>query len=126
MVIKLKLNKETNFRLTEPFSAKDTEDIHLQFITQYDLSNSFVELKNGDIFGEYPCEKDFTVPDEFMVEGKVFINVKLFSNDKRLIKNWSFLPISIKMEDGELKIVDYVSDLEGRVAKLEKLHEEIY
>lgn len=124
MKLNLVLGRETALKLTEEFKVKDTEPILIKFETEYDLSSAVITLQNKTVVDEFNFSKQFEVPDKFLFDGRLFITVEM-KLVGQTVKKWTFTPIRIKQNNEEeiLEFYDFLTDLEERIKKMEKIHE---
>lgn len=122
MEVKIKLTKENGIHITEPFNVKETENLDLLFQTEYDLHSAKIEVKNGDICGEYDYSQRFAIPEKFMFAGNLFVKIKMFIG-KNVAKIWEIMPIKITQTPEGLLLVDFLTSLDDRLKTLEKFHE---
>lgn len=122
MLIKIKLPKECGIHITEPFNVKETENLDLLFQTEYDLHSAKIEIKNGDVYGEYDYSQRFNIPEKFMFAGNLFVKVKMLIGNN-VAKIWEIMPIKITQTPEGLLLVDFLTSLDVRLKALEKFHE---
>lgn len=126
----IELNKNGVGRLVdhEPFLIPD--ELTLNFIAKdYDLSNAFVYLKNGNKNGKFKLASPFKIDGEYLTAGYLNIRVDLYLGEN-LAKRWDILPIKILEVPSGFEVKDYLGELEkkiedltGRVSRLEKQNE---
>ena len=126
----IELNKNGVGRLVdhEPFLMPD--ELTLNFIAKdYDLSNAFVYLKNGNKNGKFKLVSPFKIDGEYLTAGHLNIRVDLYLGEN-LAKRWDMLPIKILEVPSGFEVKDYLGELEkkiedltGRVSRLEKQNE---
>ena len=122
MEVKIRLKKENGLHITEPFNVKESESLDLLFQTEYDLHSAKIEVKNGDIYGEYDYSQRFAIPEKFMFAGNLFVKIKMFIG-KNVAKIWEIMPIKITQTPEGLLLVDFLTSLDDRLKTLEKFHE---
>ena len=126
---KIELNKNGVGRLVEyePFLMPDK--LELNFIAKdYDLSNAFVYLRNGQKNGKFKLTSPFRVDNDYLSAGYLNARVELYLGED-LAKRWDILPIKIIETPTGYEVKDYLGELEKnladlteKVAKLEKQH----
>ena len=122
MEIKIKLPKENGARLAEPFTTKETDNIVINFETEYELNAAKITLNNGDINGVYDFKKVFEIPEKFMFAGRLFGKVEMYVGGK-VVKRWEIFPIDIAQTPEGLKLVDCLTAFDDRLKKVERYQE---
>lgn len=123
--VTLKENRIARIDDLEPFYLPSEEGLVFCFDQgNFNLSNAFIQLKNGTHKEMFPYKKTFEVPTEFLEEG--FLKLDIFTMKKNdLVNAWTLLPVRIKYVEefentySEKLVYDYLADLERRVKALE-------
>lgn len=120
MNIKVELNKEQIVKLIkEPIVITEDERLFLDIETFYDLKNAVITLVNGRIRKTVKLTVPFEIPKQFLFSGRLLIAVDLYQ-DGRKVKTWQFLPLNLVEANGTATAFDEFTELEKRVAALEK------
>lgn len=106
----------------EPFLLPDELEIDFKS-KSYDLSNSFVSLKNGKETGQYKLTFPFNVEKRFLIGGKLEITVKSYVKETP-VKTWAVIPIKMVESKYGIHAFDFLSALEDKYNQLlEKVNE---
>jgi hypothetical protein len=108
----------------EPFLIPD--DLCLNFISKsYDLTNAFISLKNGKEEGQYKLKKEFNVPEQFLIGGKLEITVRIYHGSS-FVKTWAIIPIKMVETEFGIHAFDFLEELDQRYQQVcKKLNEVI-
>ena len=101
----------------EPVVLPDTLDI--QFLSNYDLSNILVCVRNGDKEDKIKAINGRINLDAFLFAGTIEINVKMLAKGE-VVKEWELVPILVKEYEGTYQIKDLLKDIEDRLDVLEQ------
>ena len=125
-IIHLKENKIARLDDYEPFYLPSNEPLTLVIDNpSYDLNNAFISIGNGKKRGVYPYSERFIVPDEYLDQGFLHIDIFTMKGEQTSLQ-WTCFPIKIAYANpdsnhyGDKVIYDYVARLEKRVKKLEE------
>ena len=119
MIKKITLTKDRFARLSdrEPFLLPDRLEIDFDSIG-YDLTNTFITLKNGEKSGHFKVSRPFIIPNEFLYAGNLYIGLDAYL-DGVIVKHWDTLPIRIVETTESVYCFDFIGDIEKRLAILE-------
>ena len=115
----IELTKDNIARLsnTEPFLLPDIFELEFKSIG-YDLSSSFITLKNGIKRHKVPLSSPFTVPNELLFAGNLNICIDAYLNGK-LLKHWEIIPIRIIETENTLIGFDVLAKIEEQIVQLQ-------
>ena len=119
MIKTIELTKDRFARLSdrEPFLMPDKLELDFNSIG-YDLTNAFINLKNGEISERYKVERPFIVPEHFLFAGNLYVSIDAYL-EGTLVKHWDVMPIKIIETTGEVYCFEFLSDIEKRLANIE-------
>jgi hypothetical protein len=130
MIKKIELNKNGAGRLVEHEPFLLPEEIELEFIAKgYDMTDSFVCLRNGENHGVLRLSGPLKIPNEYLHAGYLNMRVEMYLNGE-MAKRWDVLPIKLLEVPNGFEVKDYLGELEEKLAilqekvqTLEKQHE---
>lgn len=95
---------------TEPFIVPDTLAFDFENPC-YDLSHSFITLKNGTVWGVFPFRNGFIVPNEFLFAGRLNATISAYTSGGEKFKEFKLLPIKIIEANGEIFAFDEIDGI---------------
>ncbi len=101
---------------TEPFLVPDDLVLEVEN-TCYDLSRSFITLKNGNVGGVFPFKNGFIVPKDLLFSGRLTATISAYSLDGEKIKEWSLLPIKIVEVENKTIVYDEIEGVKTALTK---------
>lgn len=120
MVKIIQLNK-AGARLVnrEPFLVPDELELDFNNIG-YNLTSAFMSFKNGEITALKKITRPLKVPDEVLFAGVLEMAIDIYYNGE-LVKHLEILPLKIQEVENTITATDLFSELETRIAALEKI-----
>ncbi len=118
MIKTIELTKDRIARLSnkEPFLLPDVLEFQFESIG-YDLTNTFIILKNGKVEEKCLISNPFKVPEKFLFAGNLCMAIDCYING-RLAKHWDFIPLSIKETEDTLRCFDFLFELEKKIDEI--------
>lgn len=116
-IITLTKNRLARLSDKESFLMPDNLVFEFQSIG-YDLTHAYITLKNGDKKVRLPLSKELTVPNDLLFAGLLYGSIHAYL-DGILLKEWDILPIRIFESKEDVYCVDFLLEIENRLAKLE-------
>ena len=109
--------------ICEPLILPDTLSVKVEN-KGYDLSNAFITLKNGEKKAKFRLTSTFTIPNDFLFAGRLFIGIDAYQNGE-LYKHWDCVPQKIiESQDSKLYLFDELSDLYKKIDEITILMKE--
>ncbi len=119
MEIKIELKCSNKIQILDTYKLNTGDSAKIHFNTAYDLTDGEIRLKNGSLKKSFAFSKDFLIPDEFLFDGRLYVKVEMKMAGKT-VKHWDFAPIRIIETEGGYEFQDEISELQSKVADLEK------
>lgn len=92
--MKIKLTKFTLAHAEEPLVKIGDEPLTLEFVTDYDISDAQIVLKNGDSLYTGKLARKMTLPPEISKAGRILGTITLFDG-ATVLKEWQLMPIKV-------------------------------
>lgn len=103
---------------TEPFILPDTLSFDIENPC-YDLSQSFITLRNGEVQDTFKFTRPFIVPDNFLFAGRLEAKITAYHNGE-IVKSWALFPIKIIEADGNIIAFDEINALNKEIIELKE------
>lgn len=121
--MKLYLNKERLAFFSSPTVFNNSDDVAVEVVTQYDITQGVIILANDTKKAHIPLGRTFRIPELLLTAGRITGTVKLMCG-QTIVKEWDISPLVVIEHDDGIKSYDAlvvrIQELEARIARLEE------
>lgn len=124
--MKLYLNKERLAFFSSPTVFNNSDDVTVEVVTQYDITQGVIILANDMKKAHIPLGRTFKIPELLLTAGRITGTVKLMCG-QTLVKQWDISPLTVIEQGDETQMFDAllgeIQVLKERVSALERNQE---
>ena len=124
--MKLYLNKERLAFFSSPTVFNNSDDVAVEVVTQYDITQGVIILANDTKKAHIPLGRTFKIPELLLTAGRITGMVKLMCG-QTLVKQWDISPLTVIEQGDETQMFDAllgeIQELKERVSALERNQE---